>query len=103
MHKWLATLTLGIMLAVPLIATAAGAERTPGSLPAAVDQMLAQDMIQLAQTNLKIAGFDPGRVDKEPAMKSPHRAAFLTLPSLLHFRISAQLLMAVSRFAISLG
>lgn len=63
MHKWLATLTLGVMLAVPWLATAAEVERAPGRLPAAVDQMLAQDMIQLAQTTLKLAGYDPGRVD----------------------------------------
>jgi peptidoglycan hydrolase-like protein with peptidoglycan-binding domain len=63
MKKLLATLTLGVMIAVPLVATAAGAGSAPGSLPAAVDQMLAQDTIQLAQTSLKIAGYDPGRVD----------------------------------------
>jgi peptidoglycan hydrolase-like protein with peptidoglycan-binding domain len=63
MHKWLATLVLGVMLAVPMVATAAGASRTPGNLPAAVDQMLGQDMIQLAQITLKMAGFDPGRVN----------------------------------------
>jgi peptidoglycan hydrolase-like protein with peptidoglycan-binding domain len=63
MHKCLATLTLSVMLAVPLVASAAGGGRTPGSLPAAVDQMLAQDMIQLAQTTPKMAGFDPGRVN----------------------------------------
>jgi carboxyl-terminal processing protease len=32
-------------------------------VPAAVDQLLAQDMVQLAQTHLKIAGFHPGRTD----------------------------------------
>ena len=63
MKRLLATLTLGMMMAAPLVATAAGTGNAPGSLPAAVDQMLAQDMIQLAQTNLKMAGYDPGRVD----------------------------------------
>jgi peptidoglycan hydrolase-like protein with peptidoglycan-binding domain len=63
MKKLLATLTLGVMLVTPLIATAAGADRTSGSLPAAVDQLLARDMIQQAQAHLKLAGFDPGRVD----------------------------------------
>jgi peptidoglycan hydrolase-like protein with peptidoglycan-binding domain len=63
MKKLLATLTLGVMLAAPMVATAAGADTPRGNLPAAVDQLLAQDMIQLAQTTLKIAGFDPGRVD----------------------------------------
>jgi len=63
MNKLLATLTLGVMLAVPMVATAAGADTPRGNLPAAVDQLLAQDMIELAQTTLKIAGFDPGRLD----------------------------------------
>lgn len=63
MKRLLATLTLGMMMAAPLVATAAGAGRTPGSLPVAVDQMFAQDMVQLAQTNLKVAGYNPGRVD----------------------------------------
>jgi murein L,D-transpeptidase YcbB/YkuD len=62
-NKLLATLTLGMMLVTPMIATAAGADTSSGSVPAAVDQLLAQDMIQQAQTTLKIAGFDPGRLD----------------------------------------
>jgi peptidoglycan hydrolase-like protein with peptidoglycan-binding domain len=32
-------------------------------LPATADQLLAKDMIQQAETHLKLAGFDPGRVD----------------------------------------
>ena len=60
MNKLLATLTLGVMLAAPMVATAAGADSPRGNLPAAVDQLLAQDMIQQAQTMLKIAGFDSG-------------------------------------------
>jgi peptidoglycan hydrolase-like protein with peptidoglycan-binding domain len=63
MKRLLATLTIGLMMAAPIVATTAGAADSRGSLPAAVDQMLAQDMIQQAQTNLKIAGYDPGRVD----------------------------------------
>jgi peptidoglycan hydrolase-like protein with peptidoglycan-binding domain len=63
MKKLLATLSLGVMLAAPMVATAAGADTPRGNLSAAVDQLLAQDMIQLAQTTLKIAGFDPGRID----------------------------------------
>jgi peptidoglycan hydrolase-like protein with peptidoglycan-binding domain len=63
MHKQLATLMLGMLLAVPYVATAASPDRSPGSLPAAVDQQLAKDMIQQAETQLKLAGFDPGRVD----------------------------------------
>jgi peptidoglycan hydrolase-like protein with peptidoglycan-binding domain len=63
MHKLLVTFTLAVLIATPLIATAAGADRTPGSVPAAVDQLLARDIIQQAQTHLKMAGFDPGRVD----------------------------------------
>jgi len=63
MNKLLAALTLGVMLAAPMVATAAGADTPRGNLPAAVDQLLAQDMIQQAQTMLKIAGFDSGRID----------------------------------------
>jgi peptidoglycan hydrolase-like protein with peptidoglycan-binding domain len=62
MKKVLATLTLGLLLAAPIVA-AAGADRQSESLPAAVDQLLARDMIQQAQTHLKLAGFDPGRAD----------------------------------------
>jgi|Tabmets5t2r1_1033131.scaffolds.fasta_scaffold166402_1 peptidoglycan hydrolase-like protein with peptidoglycan-binding domain len=61
MRKVLATLMLGGLLAAPMVAAAA--DRTPGSLPAAVDQLLARDMIQQAQTHLKLAGFEPGRAD----------------------------------------
>ena len=63
MHKLLPILTLGMLLAVPCVATAASSDRSPGSVPAAVDQQLAKDMIQQAETHLKLAGFDPGRVD----------------------------------------
>jgi peptidoglycan hydrolase-like protein with peptidoglycan-binding domain len=63
MHKLFATLMLAALLATPLVTTAAGADRTPGSLPAAVDQLLARDMIQQAQMHLKLAGLNPGRTD----------------------------------------
>ncbi len=63
MHKFLATLTLGAMLAAPIVTIAAGSDTPRGNVPAATDQLLAQDMVQLAQTSLKIAGFNPGRVD----------------------------------------
>lgn len=61
MKKFLATCTLGLMMAMPMVTSAASTTR--GNLPPAVDQMLAQDIVQQAQANLKIAGFDPGRVD----------------------------------------
>jgi peptidoglycan hydrolase-like protein with peptidoglycan-binding domain len=61
MKKFFAALTLGVMLVVPLVAVAASS--SSGSLPAAVDQMLARDMIQQAQLQLKMAGYDPGRAD----------------------------------------
>jgi peptidoglycan hydrolase-like protein with peptidoglycan-binding domain len=63
MKKFFATLTLGVMMAVPLVTTAAGADSPRGNLPAAVDQQLAQDMVQQAQTTLNMAGFHPGRTD----------------------------------------
>jgi peptidoglycan hydrolase-like protein with peptidoglycan-binding domain len=63
MNKFLATVTLGMMLAVPLVTTAAGPDTPRGNTPAAVDQLLAQDMIQQAQMTLKVAGFNPGRTD----------------------------------------
>ncbi len=50
------TLVISLMLVAPVIATAA-------SLPAAVDQLLARDMIQLAEQNLRAAGLNPGPVD----------------------------------------
>jgi len=61
MKKFLAVLTLGVMLVVPLVAVAAS--NSGVALPAAVDQLLARDMIQQAQLQLKIAGYDPGRAD----------------------------------------
>jgi len=63
MKKLLATLTLSVMLAAPMVATAAGADTPRGSMPGAVDQLLAQDMIQQAQTTLKLAGYNTGRTD----------------------------------------
>jgi N-acetyl-anhydromuramyl-L-alanine amidase AmpD len=61
MKKILATCTLGLMMAMPLMTMAASSARE--GLPPAVDQLLAQDLVQQAQANLKIAGYDPGRVD----------------------------------------
>ena len=61
MKKFFAALTLGAMLIVPLVAVAASS--SSGNLPAAVDQLLARDMIQQAQLQLKMAGYDPGRAD----------------------------------------
>jgi peptidoglycan hydrolase-like protein with peptidoglycan-binding domain len=61
MKKLFAALALSVMLIVPLVAVAASS--SGGSLPAAVDQMLARDMIQQAQLQLKMAGYDPGRAD----------------------------------------
>ena len=63
MKRLFATFTLAALLATPLMAIAAGADRTPENLPAAVDQLLARDMIQQAQTHLKLAGLNPGRTD----------------------------------------
>ena len=63
MKKLLATFTLAVLIATPLMATTASADRPSENLPAAVDQLLARDMIQQAQTHLKLAGFDPGRAD----------------------------------------
>jgi peptidoglycan hydrolase-like protein with peptidoglycan-binding domain len=63
MKRFLVALGVGLLMAAPLVAVAAGAGSAPGSLPAAVDQLMARDMIQLAESQLKVAGFDPGRVD----------------------------------------
>jgi len=49
-------LGLSLLLALPMVLGAA-------ELPAAVDQLMARDMIQLAEEQLRVAGFDPGRVD----------------------------------------
>jgi len=78
MKKFLAALTLGVMLVVPLVAVAAS--NSGVALPAAVDQLLARDMIQQAQAQLKVAGFDPGRTDgifdeKTSAAVSKYQAA----------------------------
>ena len=63
MKRFIVALSLGLLMAAPLVAGAATSSSAPGNLPAAVDQLLAQDMIQLAESQLKVAGFDPGRVD----------------------------------------
>ena len=54
-------LALSLLLITPVIVGAGGS--SSGQRPAAVDQMLAADMIQVAQQNLKAAGFNPGHVD----------------------------------------
>jgi carboxyl-terminal processing protease len=61
MRKFIAALTLGAMLVAPLAVIAAS--NSSERLPAAVDQLLARDMIQQAQLQLKVAGYDPGRTD----------------------------------------
>jgi peptidoglycan hydrolase-like protein with peptidoglycan-binding domain len=63
MKKLLSVLALSAMLTIPLTVVAAGADNTTGSLPPAVDQLLARDMVQQAQLYLKTAGYNPGRVD----------------------------------------
>ena len=61
--KLLAPFTLAVLLATPLMAAAAGADRPAENVPAAADQLLARDMIQQAQMHLKLAGLNPGRAD----------------------------------------
>jgi peptidoglycan hydrolase-like protein with peptidoglycan-binding domain len=61
MRKVFAALALGALLVAPVAAIAASS--SSGSLPAAVDQLLARDIIQQAQLQLKVAGYDPGRTD----------------------------------------
>ena len=63
MKRLLVALTMSLLIAIPIVAAAAGGGSPRGSVPPAVDQMLAQDMIQLAQSQLRVAGFDPGHVD----------------------------------------
>ncbi len=63
MKTRLVAFAISLLLVLPIAAGAAGAPSTSGELPAAVDQILARDMIQVAQENLRVAGFDPGHVD----------------------------------------
>ena len=56
-------LALSLLLALPIVVGAAGAPGEHKELPAAVDQILARDMIQRAQEELFIAGFYPGHLD----------------------------------------
>ena len=56
-------LALSLLFVIPSVAGAAVAPSGRGELPAAVDQILAQDIIQQAQQHLDIAGFEPGHVD----------------------------------------
>ena len=57
MKTRLVAFAISLLLVAPVVVGAGG------ELPAAVDQILARDMIQVAQGQLKIAGFDPGHVD----------------------------------------
>jgi peptidoglycan hydrolase-like protein with peptidoglycan-binding domain len=63
MNRLFAALSIGLLVATPLVGLAVGASSTSESLPPAVDQLMARDMIQLAESNLKLAGFNPGPVD----------------------------------------
>ncbi len=63
MKTRLLALAISLLLVVPVVARAASASGDAKEIPAAVDQILARDMIQVAQENLRIAGFDPGHVD----------------------------------------
>jgi peptidoglycan hydrolase-like protein with peptidoglycan-binding domain len=63
MNRFLVAVGIGILLAAPLVAWAASSGSTSANLPPAVDQMFARDMIQLAESQLKVAGFNPGPVD----------------------------------------
>jgi hypothetical protein len=63
MRKFVVALGLSLLMATPLVVAAAGGGSTGENLVPAVDQLMARDMIQLAQSQLKVAGYDPGRVD----------------------------------------
>jgi hypothetical protein len=63
MRKFLVALGLSLLMATPLVGAAAGGGSAGENLVPAVDQLMARDMVQLAQSQMKIAGFDPGRVD----------------------------------------
>ena len=56
-------LALSLLLALPIVVGAAGAPGDRKELPAAVDQILARDIIRMAQEELWVAGFYPGHVD----------------------------------------
>jgi peptidoglycan hydrolase-like protein with peptidoglycan-binding domain len=63
MKRFLVAIGIGLLVAAPLVGLAAAADSTARDLPAAVDQQMARGMIQLAESKLKVAGYDPGRVD----------------------------------------
>jgi peptidoglycan hydrolase-like protein with peptidoglycan-binding domain len=63
MRRFLIALGLSLVMATPLVVAAAGGGSAGENLVPAVDQLMARDMIQLAQSQMKVAGFDPGRVD----------------------------------------
>jgi peptidoglycan hydrolase-like protein with peptidoglycan-binding domain len=63
MKRFLVAVGIGLLVAAPLVGLAAPADSTSRSLPPAVDQMMARNMVQLAESKLQVAGYDPGRVD----------------------------------------
>jgi peptidoglycan hydrolase-like protein with peptidoglycan-binding domain len=63
MRRFLVALGLSLLMATPLVVAAAGDGSSGENLVPAVDQLMARDMIQLAQSQMKIAGYNPGRVD----------------------------------------
>ena len=63
MNTRVVALALSLLFVIPIVAGAAGAPGDRGEIPAAVDQILARDIIQQAQQQLDIAGFEPGHVD----------------------------------------
>lgn len=89
MKKFFLTLVIGLLLVTPLFVGAAGAPSGQKELPAALDQMLARDMIQQAQEQLKAEGFNPGSVDgiftaqTEQAVRQYQRARGLPASGLL--------------------
>ena len=56
-------LVLSLLLALPIVVGAAGEPGERKELPAAVDQLLARDIIRMAQEELFVAGFYPGHLD----------------------------------------
>jgi peptidoglycan hydrolase-like protein with peptidoglycan-binding domain len=63
MRRFLVALGLSLLMATPMVVAAAGGGSAGENLVPAVDQLMARDMVQLAQSQIKVAGFDPGRVD----------------------------------------
>jgi peptidoglycan hydrolase-like protein with peptidoglycan-binding domain len=57
------SLMSAILFITPLVAVAAGERSVRGEVPPGVDQMLSQDIVLLAESHLRAAGFDPGPID----------------------------------------